>query len=169
MLFTDSSGQGVNQDVLTIEGLVTGFCSRYPDSNAQLNTASVTGLMHGMRQDFPYADGLQGASPFKKAANFICYWVAERPLTLDPPPTDNINAHFALMVAIRSLHGASLGDGESKRVLENPIELSKHSFVDIADALSNATPQNSFKLVSVLLEQMTYKTNPDCQYPNVLV
>ena len=31
--------------------------------------------------------------------------------------------------------------------------------------VSTATPSTSFKLVSVLLEQMAYKTNPHCQYP----
>ena len=85
-----------------------------------------------------------------------------------PPPMGNVNEHFALMLAIKSLHGATLGDGASQKVLTNPIELSQHSLVDIIDALSHATPQNHFKLVSVLLEQIAYKTNPTCQYPNVL-
>ena len=74
------------------------------------------------------------------------------------------------MVAIRSLRGATL-DGHangSQRILSNGIQLSRHSLVDITESLVNVTPLTHFKLVSVLLEQMAYKTNPECQYPNVL-
>ena len=118
----------------------------------------------GMRQDFPHADGIKQASPFKKAANFVCYWVAAKPITVVPPPLENINEIFALMVAVESLHGATLGE---KKVLENRIQLSKHSLVDIVESLVAITPQSHFKLVSVMLEQMAYKSNPTCQYPYV--
>lgn len=79
---------------------------------------------------------------------------------------NHANAYIALLLAVESLHEARLEwcDG-SIHVLENRIEFSRHSLIDIVDALSTATPSTSFKLVSVLLEQMAYKTNPRCQYP----
>lgn len=48
--------------------------------------------------------------------------------------------------------------------MENKIALSRHSYVDITDAFTGATPVTAFKLVTVLFEQMAYKTNPGCQY-----
>ncbi len=128
------------------------------------------GVVLGMRQDFPHVDGLDNASPFKKAANFLCNWIAAKPIHMDPKSITHPNTYFALSVAIRSLQGAVL-DGyapEEERVLCRKIELSKHSLVDIVEALSTAIPSSHFKVVTVLLEQMAYKTNPDCQYPNVL-
>jgi hypothetical protein len=48
--------------------------------------------------------------------------------------------------------------------IKNPIELSKHSYIDIIDALNDITLQRSFKLVAVLLEQLVYKSNRKLQY-----
>ncbi len=165
MLFADTSPLGVQRDLQTIYALVTGFCARFPDASADLNTNRAMGVMFGMRQDFPHRDGIDKASPFKKAANFVCNWIAAKPITLSPSPFEHVNEVFALMVAIESLHGATLG---GDRTLSNRIELSRHSLLDIIEALANVTPVTHFKLVSVLLEQMAYKTNSDCQYPNVL-
>jgi len=40
-----------------------------------------------MRQDFPHDDGLEKASPFKKAATFACFFISEKPV-LDSLNTD---------------------------------------------------------------------------------
>ena len=170
MLFQDLSEAGIRLDLAIIYSLVDGFFAQYPNVTSSLDTNATTGIMYGMRQDFPYREGIQMASPFKKAANFCCYWTAAKPILMNPEPLSNVNAYFALMIALRSLHGARLDghDGGDARTLTNRIELSKHSLVDITEALSTATPGQSFKLVSVLFEQMAYKTNSICQYPNVL-
>lgn len=169
MLFEDASASGAELDLRIIYALVTGFCDGYPNCSHDLDTGKVMGVVHGMRQDFAYKDGLDNASPFKKAANFVCNWIAAKPLTLAPAPLEHLNETFALMVAITSLYGATLGEpGSSAKFLSNPIQLSRHSLVDIIEAFTNITPVAHFKLVSVLLEQMAYKTNPDCQYPNAL-
>ena len=106
------------------------------------------------------------ASPFKLAANFACYWVARKPVLMDPEPFPYVNGVLALEIARDSLHGATIkwGDGTVKK-LQNQIELSEHSLIDIAEALNDTSPVVGFKLVSVLFEQMAYKNNPDCQYP----
>ena len=167
VLFSDQSAEGAQQDLVSIYGLLTGFCAQYPDTSFDIDHNGIHGVVFGMRQDFPYPGGLLGASPFKKAANFVCHWIAAAPLTASPAPTENLNAAFALIVACRSLRGAELfGDDEAPpRKLTKAVELSDHSFWDIADALSSATPVEAFKLVTVLLEQMAYKTNQECQYP----
>ena len=135
-------------------------------------------LLRGMYADFPYPGGEDGASAFKKVANFVVYFTAGNPVrTALPPeilgdlptsvtPIARSNAVLALLIAIASLHGATIKwESGAEHTLVKKIELSRHSFVDIADALTNATPVTSFKLVAVLFEQMAYKTNPDCQYP----
>ena len=168
MLFGDESDKGAHQDRQTIYGLLTGFCAQFPEYHFQLDDNAINGVVFSMRIGFPHKGGFNDASPFKKAANFVCHWVAAAPIkTQDSAPCQHINAVFALLVAGRSLNRATLStDGNSPQStkLENSIELSKHSFWDIAEALSTATPQQSFKLVSVLLEQLAYKTNAQCQY-----
>ena len=170
MLFQDLSEDGIRLDLGIIYSLVNGFFAQYPAVACSLDTQATMGVMYGMRQDFPHREGMAKASPFKKAANFACYWAASKPITMEPEPFPNVNAYFALMVAVRSLRDARLDGHEDadSRTLTNRIALSKHSLIDITEALSTAVPNQSFKLVSVLFEQMAYKTNPNCQYPNVL-
>ena len=177
MLFGDLSEEGVDQDIVTVLTFITAYCAQLGVPHHQIDVPKVRAVVHGMRHDFPYDGGVEHASPFKKAANFVCYFVAAKPVATPLPvdavgpdllQIDNyINAHLALTIAIDSLDGATVTwqcDG-SEHVLRHRIQLSRHSFVDIVDALSSATPVSAFKLVSVLLEQMAYKTNPDCQYP----
>ena len=164
MLFQQEGPDGADDDTRTIFAALTGFFSQYPDKQFDLNTGAVFGVASGMRQDFPHEGGLAMASPFKKAANFVVNWIAASPIRSDDLP--HANARFALLVAASSLHGATLHGNNAypPRTLEHPIEVSQHSLLDILDALSETTPQSGFKLVSVLLEQMAYKTNPECQY-----
>ena len=164
MLFQDEGPEGAADDAHALLAAVTGFIHQYPDKHFDLNLGAAVSVAHGMRQDFPHVGGLAAASPFKKAANFVVNWVAVSPIGSDD--LDFANERFALMVAAISLHGAELhGTGDHPpRTLANPIELSQHSMLDIMDALSETTPQTGFKLVSVLLEQIAYKTNPSCQY-----
>ncbi len=164
------SDAGTKADLRTIYELLNGFTAHWSDCSKEVDSNKVMGVVLGMRQDFPHVDGLHNASPFKKAANFLCYWVAAKPIHMDPKPMAHPNTYFALSVAIRSLQGAVL-DGYKpgdERILNRKIELSKHSLVDVVEALSTVAPASHFKVVTVLLEQMAYKTNPDCQYANVL-
>lgn len=131
-------------------------------------------VLLGMRQDFPHRDGMEKASAFKQLANFITFFVAEKPI-LGPFPKEIIgvelaqianhhNAMVAFQVAVDSLQGATIKRGDDTIMLGKRIELSRHSYIDIIDALSDATPATHFKMVTVLLEQLAYKSNPGCQY-----
>lgn len=147
-----------------------------------LESDKVMAAVRDMHRYFPYPGGSGNASPFKKAAQFICYFIAYRPIhtplpdeligpiTKEDQKVARSNAVVAFAIAAESLHKAVLTwNDDSTHVLENRIQLSLHSFRDIIDALSYAVPpDSSFKLVSVLLEQTAYKTNPDCQYPTLV-
>ena len=171
MLFSNDCRTDVNTILAFVSGAYLQFGLK-----ASVNQASIQACVYGMRQDFPHEGGFVKASPFKLTANFVCNFVANRPISTPLPKAlfdsyltsidNHANAYFAFLVAVESLHRAQLEwcDG-SIHVLENRIRYSRHSLTDIVDALSTATPSTSFKLVSVLLEQMAYKTNPDCQYP----
>lgn len=139
-----------------------------------INPEICRSVLLGIRQDFPHKDGIEKASVFKRLANFITFFVATRPIQ-NPFETEVIgadlakipnhqNAIAAFQVAIDSLHGATIGANPTAMVLQKRIELSKHSYIDIIDALSEATPATHFKMVTVLLEQLSYKSNPNCQY-----
>ena len=123
--------------------------------------------------------GLAGASVFKKVANFVTYFVAEQPLP-DPFPPGTLsaeiakiqnhqNAILAFHVAIDNLKKATIKRPNDEELnISNPIIVSKHSYVDIIDALSTASPSAHFKQITILFEQLVYKTNPHCQYQDVI-
>ena len=128
-----------------------------------------------MERDFPHSDGMENASPFKKAATFVTYFVGERPI-LEAFPKEAIgsladisnhqNAIIAYEYAVEMLHDAKImrSDGLSV-VLKNPIRVSLHSYKDIIEALSSLAPATHFKLVSVFFEQLAYRSNPEASYP----
>ena len=165
-------------EVATILAFVAQFYrSVGVEEYVEVEAAAVGSMVRDMHVDFPYPGGSSQASPFKKVAQFVCYFTAIKPVKTPLPPeylghlahqdpVARTNAVLALVIAIESLHGATLTwSDESTHRLKNKIRLSQHSFIDIADALTNATPAVSFKLVAVLFEQTAYKDNPDCQYP----
>ncbi|MCY4343664.1 MAG: hypothetical protein OXE83_08860 [Gammaproteobacteria bacterium] len=177
MLFSD---RGSSQDGTNLLVFVAQYYEDIGvDGVIDIDGAKLASAIRLMYEDFPYPGGADNASPFKKISQFVCYFVALKPIGTPLPdwalgdlgshdPVARSNAVVALAIAIKSLEGATLKwhNGESRTVtLANRISLSRHSFVDIADALTNISPVTAFKLVSVLFEQMAYKTNPDCQYP----
>ena len=166
MLFRDASDGGAKFDYGIVVAYLAGIDAQYPDSRVSLDLDGIMAVMRGMRLDFPHAGGVLAASPFKLAANFACNWVAKKPVLMDPEPFSHVNGVLALEIDRDSLHGATIARSDDAiKVLDNRIELSKHSFMDIAEALNGTSPDTGFKLVSVLFEQMAYKNNPDCQYP----
>ena len=174
------SQNGQSDDVRNVLAFIAQY---YQDLGVEgyidIDAPALSAAIRQMYEGFPYSGGPENASPFKKISQFVCYFMALKPIGTPLPDwalgdlghqnhVARSNAVVALVIAIKSLEGATLQwhNGESRTVtLKNPIRLSKHSFIDIADALTIITPSTSFKLVSVLFEQMAYKTNPDCQYP----
>jgi len=107
--------------------------------------------------------------------NFLTYFIAQSPILSAFPSSAvgedlaNIRNHQNVIVGLHvvfdNLHGASIGcESGQDLTISNRVELSKHSYVDLVDALKDATPSSHFRLVTVLLEQLVYKSNPDLQY-----
>lgn len=165
-----------DEDVITVLAFINGLASNFcPANGISIDVQKIESIVRGIRSDFPHNDGLNESSAFKKVALFISYFVAERPI-LEPFKESNLdrdilkinnyeNSIIALLIGLFALHKAVIFQNEQTVYLINPIELSKHSLIDLVDALANITPQNHFKLLTVLLEQLSYKTNTHCQYP----
>lgn len=170
------------EDVSNILAFIDGFSEKYNlniggTTQMGVNVIKLEAVARVINDldSFPHNDGAEKASAFKKIAHFIVWFVSERPI-INPFKTDKLpedllkienhqNAIVALLVGLRALHESSITqDDGSKLILSNPLELSSHSFTDIVDAVSRATPSTGFQLVSVLLEQIAYKTNSTCQY-----
>ena len=138
-----------------------------------VDTRALRGLIKGCRQDFPYKNGYQGASAFKQVAYFVCFFISERPIqnTFSKDVVGRLaeidnhqNAIAAFSIARSALHMSTIERADMECTVESEVALSAHSYADIIDALAHVTPSTSFKLVTVLLEQLVYKTNLHCQY-----
>lgn len=170
MLFNNET----TDDVVSILAFIDGFSSDFCEEGISIDISKIESIVQGIRRDFPHKDGLDEASVFKKVANFIAYFVAERPIHhpfKNPSIPERIlevnnyeNAIIALLIGLSALHQSEIHQPDNVKKLANSIELSEHSFIDLIDAIANITPQSHFKLLTVLLEQLAYKTNPECQY-----
>lgn len=160
-------------DVVHILQFCNDFVAGLGMERVDVDTAAITGILKGLRVDF-HNGGAEKASAFKKAANFVTFFVAQKPIKTDlqnlceelSKIRNYSNAVLAFEIAREALHGATIerNDGTTF-TLVNRIEVSDHSYVDIIDALSDATPNVHFKMVTVLLEQLAYRANPDASYP----
>ncbi|MDO9254604.1 MAG: hypothetical protein Q7U54_03755 [Bacteroidales bacterium] len=162
-------------DVVAILAFINGLAEVYcPDTGISIDVPKIQMIAQGIRMDFPHNDGLEQASIFKQVSNFMTYFISERPIlaSFSNPnlPSEILkirnheNATVALLLGFAALHNASIVKDEKTVNLSEPIKLSKHSFIDMVDALANITPSLHFKVLTVLLEQISYKTNPECQY-----
>ena len=160
--------KGQAHDINMLYGLCHGLAAKVPGSNTYVNSLSIQGLVYNLYLHFPHDPGMDQASPFKKAAAFLCYWLAAKPLVMDPDPYPPVNVKFGLLLALHSLENAILKINGDDHTVNEPLQISRHSLLDIVDALVHCeNPLDSFKFVSVLMEQIVYKTNPHCQYPDV--
>jgi hypothetical protein len=161
------------EDVIHVLSFINSFTGAL-GITAVLDTALVERVVQSSKIDFPHNGGIEKASAFKQVANFVCYFVAERPI-LDPFPKAVIgeklakidnhqNAMLAFAIAEAALNQSTIEKKDGTITVSNPIQYSQHSYIDIIDALSNITPGIHFGLVTVLFEQLVYKTNPTCQY-----
>ena len=170
MLFTSDEQEDFKNVLAVIEGFTEGL------GIAKLNVDfnKIETILRIMRVEFPAQGGLEMASPFKKASSFLCYFVSERPV-IDPFPTNLVgdhiskiknhqNAMLGLHIAIDALHGAVMFREDGDVVLHNKIALSHHLYVDIVHACASLPPMSHFHIISVFLEQMAYRTNPDASY-----
>ncbi|MDA8172136.1 MAG: hypothetical protein M0Z48_09970 [Nitrospiraceae bacterium] len=163
MIFIDP-----HTDLLNVLAFINDFSKTIGVKNLDIDTNRIRAIISGAVHDGDYS--VSTASPFKKLAAFVAYFVAERPM-LAPLPLEKFrnienhqNAIFALEIAIDSLYGAKIHRRDGEFTLRNKIELSEHSYIDIVEAISSVTPMSGKKLVAVLLEQMCYRRNPECEY-----
>ena len=153
---------------------IDGFAEGFDLSNLSIDLDKIEEILRGMRESFPAQGGSDAASPFKKAANFMCYFIAERPVK-NPFPDDVVgttiscianhqNVMIGLHIAIDALHNATIDRTDRKITLSNRIQMSRHSYIDTIQACASVTPSSHFHLVSVFLEQLCYRFNPDASY-----
>lgn len=161
-------------DLLNVLAALDGFSEGFGLSDLTVDIDKVEAILKGMRQDFPAQGGSAAASPFKKAANFLCYFVAEGPVK-NPFSASTVggeigrinnhqNAMAGLHIAIDALHNATIHRKDGAVTLSGRIQLSKHSYVDTIQALAKIQPISHFHLVSVFLEQLCYRFNPNASY-----
>jgi len=160
-------------DAAAFFSYVDAFAERMGMENFLLNANACIGVLDMMKHEFPHNDGIEAASPFKKIAHFLTNFVAASPI-IDKFPEDKIgdlfnvpnhqNAIVAYEISADSLCKAKIKHDGKTIILENRICVSKHSYIDIIEALSSLTPIDHFKLVSVLIEQLAYRANPKASY-----
>ena len=174
-LFNDKK----DDDITIILTFINDFTKGAGYDLSSVSDEKIYALISRCRCDnFPHNDGYEQASAFKKLANFMVHFIAERPLPKPFPRAlvgdglsdidNHQNAIIAFNLAIKALEGAVIHRQDGDVTLSNPIQLSKHSYTDIICALSRTSPTTGFQLVTVLLEQLAYKTNPYCQYRPLL-
>lgn len=162
------------QDVVHVLAYINDLSLELGLPEVLVSSGGITSVVEGCKRDFPHKDGIDQASAFKLVANFVCYFVAVCPIK-SPFPSEVIgerlskvdnhqNAIVAFSLARSALHGSKIYRGDRTFEVQNPIKISDHSYGDIIEALASATPSTHFKLVTVLFEQLVYKTNPECQY-----
>lgn len=104
-------GGNPDYDARNVVTFIAQYCDDLGVERVNVDAQGVFSLLRGMHTDFPYPEGEDGASVFKKAANFVCYFMAHRPI-VTPLPEDVLgcpgrdhavvwtNAHLALEIAI---------------------------------------------------------------------
>lgn len=171
MLFHENEQEDLNQVLAAADGFVLGLGVDAP----YVQTSKIQNALRCMREDFPAKGGLQQASAFKKCSNFLCFLIADGPM-LRPLPAEAIgerlskipnhqNAMLGLHIACDALENAIIHRKDGDICLENRVKLSAHSYFDVVEALAHISPASHFHMVSVLLEQMCYRFNPDASYP----
>lgn len=163
------------EDLVYTLQFINDFTKEIGILNVDIDIRKIQEIIAIAKEDGHYAEGgAKKASVFRKLASFTAYFVAERPIVNAFPSeiigddlhriSNHQNSIIALSVAIDSLHGAKIHRDDGIFELSNKIKLSQHSYVDIVDALTGVTPSSGMKLVSVLLEQMAYRQNCNCEY-----
>ncbi len=174
MLYSDDE----NDDYLNVLASIDGFTEGFQMPPLSIDEGKIGAILRGMRHDFPAQGGSTKASPFKKAANFLCYFVSEQPVKNPfardrvgdeiPQISNHQNAMVALHIAFDALHNATIRRSDAELVvLSNRISISKHSYIDLIQACSKVAPNSHFHIVSVLLEQICYRSNPAASYEHV--
>jgi hypothetical protein len=160
MVFTGNA----DVDYIAVVSLIDSFASKN-GQKINYDKRKIFSIIQYLDKDFPCINGLENANIFKKASRFLCDFVAERPVdgfNVSNVKLEKINNYRSTMIGFHIvctfIKSATVGEG----TVENPIELSEHSYIDIIDALSQITSTH-FNIVAVFLEQLVYKSNSTLQ------
>ncbi len=183
MLFTQNRQEDLVNTFVAISAFAksfakTGITVDKIDIDASLLESTIT----DMREDFPSNNGtgFEQASAFKKLSNFMCCFMYHKPLQgisfdesdyRDDSYKDyikqHLNALFSAYYMIHILKGVKITQ-ENGDILtaNNSIAITQHSFISFIESLSvtNIDPEHHWAILSLLIEQLVYKTNPQCQY-----
>lgn len=176
----ESDSENIYYDLRNLLSYIDSFCAGVGFETFEIDEKKLLTVLQLVRQNFPHKDGIENANPFKKIAYFIVNFMAERPMQSSFPDSFKINdtklnsiknhqnAIIAYAIATDSLVDAEIYstciEGSESLVLRNKIKVSKHSYVDIIDAMCDCTPVSHFKSMAVLFEQLAYRANPDASY-----
>ncbi|MDR1191587.1 MAG: hypothetical protein LBK60_07995 [Verrucomicrobiales bacterium] len=172
-------GNERSRDIYNLAAYIDEFAKVLGITSLQTNLTALHQVVTALTSpDFPHVDGMEKASPFKKAAYFFVWFIAAKPV-IDPLPGSVIpselrnianhqNVIFAYHIAADALHKAVLHKNETEVSLNHHIRVSKHFFIDFVDAFSAAVPAQHFKIASLLFEQLCYKANPGLSYPETV-
>lgn len=157
-------------DILSIVSHIDEFGASIGISDVLVNVPMVKGIVLGMRKDFPHEPGVEAASLFKKTANFMCYFMATKPIS-SPMPGDlgklsacETNAVFAVDIGLHALRGGIIHKKSGDQAIDS-VRLSVHSYFDLVDLLSRGVvPQSHIHWLSLYLEQLVFKANPSIEY-----
>lgn len=175
-IFTNNSIDDYNQILVLINEFSIAM-----ERPIAIDLNKLEAIIKGVYRDFPCKDGIENASIFKKAANFLCYFISERPIPNEFNKGDILdeligfnnhqNVILGLYIVSSALKCAVINktDGSGPILVKNSIKLSTHSYIDIVEVLSkNHSPSTSFQYITILLEQLVYKENPGAQYSDFI-
>ncbi len=172
VLFNESSVE----DEISLLSQIETFCLGIGMESIRVDTEVLDTIVLDIKTDFPHEAGLEKSSAFKKVANFLCFFIAMKPIRSAIPDSAgkiaefDINVVVGLDIALNSLYGAMIHSREkvSFCIVKEHLALSDHSYYDMLEMLSAVTPAPHFHMLAILLEQITYKTNKDCQYKDLI-
>lgn len=153
---------------------INELTKNFSEKRVLIDDTSLFSVLTEMQMEFPHIDGLDKASAFKKAGRFLTAFIAESPIksSFDADKigedlsqlSNHANIMVGLQIAIDSLDGASVCRNGDNPITLQRIAVSKHTYIDLIEALHSVTLQSHYKIITVLLEQLVYKTNPNAQY-----
>ena len=171
----------VDEDIVNVLTHISLFCKQIGSVDTQVSSEAVYQTCLKMRSHFPTREdsteenSIEKASIFKRAAVFVACFMELMPIQPNAflnskLPSEvkkyNSNSIIALDIALFYMVDAIIerSDGE-KFTLSKGFIISTHSYYDILDMLSNEVClQHHFKSISLLFEQIAYKTHPEAQY-----
>jgi len=161
--------QSQSSDYEFILAHIDAFRDHWELDSIIFDESKISTVVHSMWAEFPAKGGIEEASTFKKAANFFCYFIAERPIISVFPreivsDLSEIENHQNVMIAFdvvaKALDGATIIKSDDNIItLDKPLRLSLHSYKDLISSCRRITPSDHQHIIALLFEQISYRYN----------